>query len=238
MTLEERIAQIEHAVAKVGRLVLPVVAVIGKFVPAGVAAVIDEVEAIIAKIEGTISAHPCPPITGRTLAQLVAQNPDQQLRIFSNPPGNAIADYWRLLRLAAAAGESALILEDDILSARRFIAYVRTWQSPHMTSFFVAGGVRRTGRPEHPRDFGFSQALWFPWLVLDQLTRTEPPQKAVGWDHALAIVLGQLGESVVYHRSLVQHVGDVSLYRPGRTLEGLTAIDFVGEDFDCLSLRQ
>ncbi len=171
------------------------------------------------------------------LDALFDQNPAEQVTVYAASGRTAIGDFWGMLHTArrGSPGCDLLALEDDIVTARNFIAYARRWQADCLTSFFNGRGF-----PEGLRDaklFGFNQALKIPARLLEQLTQ-DVQRVPVGrfQDDALAWELQRLGEPVYYHRSLVQHVGAQSLVKPGQTLEGRTASDFVGEDFDCLTL--
>jgi hypothetical protein len=175
-------------------------------------------------------------ITEATLLGLARQNPGASFDCFRSRGGDPIRDFWGMLSVQAAHGEDLLALEDDIVTARNFIPYAARWSSSHMTSFFfLHGGGLQVGRPESPATFGGNQALWFPARLVRELARCEP-RREPGWlqDNALSYELVRLGELVVYHRSLVQHVGNTSLCRPGRPLGHIVAPDFPGEDFDCL----
>jgi len=170
------------------------------------------------------------------LNALASQNPGQQIEVYRAAGRGGIPDFWQMLTFCCS-GDDLLALEDDVITARNFIRYVAAWRAPHVTSFFfMCGGGLAPGRPEDPRTFGYNQALWFPAHLLKQIAAARPPATARFQDDALGAVLAELGEKVIYHRSLVQHEGTVSICQPGRTLEDRRAPDFVGVDFDCLSL--
>jgi hypothetical protein len=178
-------------------------------------------------------------ITRSTLIRLEGQNAGEPFELFRGTGRGGIADFWSMLRYAAGAGEELLALEDDIVTARNFLRFAARWRAPYMTSFFfLAGGGLRTGRPEDPCTFGGNQALWFPADLVGRVAAATPPAASRLQDDALGAVLSELGEKVIYHRSLVQHTGTVSLCQPGRTLNesGRLAADFVGEAFDCREL--
>lgn len=182
-------------------------------------------------------------ITGATFARLERQNPGEKLFPYFAPGTGGKRDFWAMLHYEARVGpgDDLLILEDDIITARNFIAYARRWPSHLFTSFFN-GRRRDTSRqPERAECFGFTQAIKVPARLVEQLVAGGPEAPARGrhQDDALAIELQRLGERVWYHRSLVQHVGHQSIVMPGEKLEGnRVADDFVGEDFDCLSQLQ
>lgn len=170
------------------------------------------------------------------LDRVFDQNPGEMVTVYAASGRSAIGDFWGMLHAVRreCPGFDLLALEDDITMARNFISYARRWQADVLTSFFNGRGF-----PEGLRDakmFGFNQALKFPARLLEQLTH-DPGRIPIGrfQDDALAWELQRLEEPVYYHRSLVQHVGSDSLAHPGEGLEGRTAADFVGEDFDCLT---
>lgn len=173
-------------------------------------------------------------ISWATVANLRRQNPGEPFSVFCAPGRGGIADFWSLLAAAAAAGDDALLLEDDVVTARNFLRFAGGWQAPFMTSFFFVYGGQQLLEPEDPRTFGGNQALWFPRGLLTTLAAIQPPATARLQDDALAVILADLGESVLYHRSLVDHTGTLSLCRPGQWMPRAT--DFIGEDFDCLAL--
>jgi len=176
-------------------------------------------------------------ISAATRDGLNRQNPGQPWNFFAASGRGAIVDFWAMLRAQAPYTEDLLALEDDIVTARNFLRYVSRWRSLYMTSFFfMAGGGLMPGRPESPTTFGCSQALWFPRRLVELLATMGPPAGARLQDDALGVRLSELRTSVVYHRSLVQHVEAPSLARPGRGRDWIVAPDFVGEDFDCLTL--
>lgn len=177
-------------------------------------------------------------ITGAALAAIERQNPGEKLFPYFAPGNGGKRDFWQMLHYEARvdAGDDLLILEDDITTARNFIAYARRWPSTYFTSFF--NGRRQPEGPRSAELFGFSQAIKVPWRIVEQLVAggPEPPTLGRHQDDALAWELQRLGELVHYHRSLVQHIGARSLCSPGDRLDGFrVAVDFVGEGFDCLA---
>lgn len=168
---------------------------------------------------------------------LERQNPGEPFWIYRSPERPSIGPFYELLR--AAAGDDVLLLEDDIVTARNFIRFAAAWPSPHVTSFFHVSR-QRLGEPVSPVDFSFAQAVKLPCRVVSRmLGRAGRPhrQHGGGHDDEIGYALEELGEQVIFHRSLVQHVGATSLaWGPDRTLEHRTARDFPGEAFDCLTL--
>jgi len=178
--------------------------------------------------------------TARMLTDLHRQNPSaSRVWLYSSTVKPSVEPFYEML--AAHGGEDVLFLEDDIVTARNFVAYAMAWTSPYVTSFFNV--ARTTTRVAVPAiGFSFSQAVKLPAAVVRKildwgwLTRRRIVA-GVGHDDEIGRALSALGELVVYHRSLVQHVGERSMcWGPERTLMHRTANDFVGEEFDCLSL--
>jgi len=165
---------------------------------------------------------------------LEAQNPGQSLWLYRSPIHPSIGPFYEMLR--AAGRDDVLFLEDDIVTARNFILYAARWQSPHVTSFFHAN--RPTlGTPVSPVGFSFAQAVKLPAPVIAWMLEAPRHQHGGGHDDEIGFALEAIGEPVVFHRSLVQHVGAISLaWGPGRTLEHRAARDFPGLQFDCLTL--
>lgn len=181
---------------------------------------------------------------GRELASRAAlnslrlQNPGELYYVHRSTGADPIGDFWELFRQYAYVGEDLLALEDDVVTARNFLAYAARRRSPHLTSFcFMGGQGTEQGRPQSAATFGGNQALWFPARLVATLAAREP-LRPPGWlqDNALAHELQVLGECVYYHRpSLVQHLEGPSIAAPGRRWHP-RAVDFPGEAFDCLSL--
>lgn len=176
-------------------------------------------------------------ISYRTFTGLTRQNPGVPFWIYRASSG-PIVDFWDHLR-AHRGCESLLALEDDIVTARNFFRYAEAWSSPHVTLFFHRNRTT-LGRPVRAERLTFTQAVKIPGQVLERLCALERkigryPEEG-GQDDDLARALLALDEPVVYHPSLVQHVGDVSVGWPGAKLDGRRALDFPGEDFDCLEL--
>lgn len=172
----------------------------------------------------------------RAIEELGLQNPGFPFWVYRSDVRGPREEFWCMLRAAWTQGEDVLALEDDIVTARNFFRYAERWPSPHVTSFFHAG--RPTlGEPVSAEGFSFCQAVKFPCSLLVRLFFAKPRQhEGAGQDDDLGFRLQDLGEPVVYHRSLVQHVGAESLSWPGLTLAHRGAMDFPGLDFDCLSI--
>jgi hypothetical protein len=175
-------------------------------------------------------------ISFRTFAGLSEQNPGWPFWIYRST-GECIEEFWKILR--AARGTSLLFLEDDIVTTRNFFSYADAWSSPHVTSFFHCGRPS-LGQPVSPEGMSYTQAVKIPQDVLERLCalkrRPGRHPKDGGQDDDLGRALKVLGESIVYHRSLVQHTGTVSLGWPGTKLEHRVALDYPGDHFDCLTL--
>lgn len=182
-------------------------------------------------------------ITRTMLAALERQNPGEPFEVFRAPGAGGKRDFWAMLDHAATIWPGdLLLLEDDIITARNFIAYARRWRCEHFTTFFNSKGYPPIDHPVGPATFfHFSQAIWIPERIVAKLTINgpTPPQLGVNQDDALGWELARLELRVWYHPSLVQHVGDQSLACPGEKLDGYrVARDFVGEGFDCLQLHK
>lgn len=169
----------------------------------------------------------------RALTTLERQNPGWPIWLYRSPAHRPIAEFWAML--AAHRGNDVLALEDDITSVRGFFDYAaNVWDSRHVTSFFHVN--RPTlGEPVSPRSFSYCQAVKLPAAILGRLLDTVPRPHTGGQDDDLGFRLEALREPVIYHRSLVQHVGVVSFAWHGMKLEGRQALDFPGEDFDLAS---
>jgi len=175
------------------------------------------------------------------LQALERQNPGEPFWLYRDAERPSLNPFYRMLLTAAAQSDDVLFLEDDIVTARNFIRYAARWASPHVTSFFH---VNRPvlGSPVSPVGFSFAQAVKLPAAVVARMIDNTAGIAAGrihagGHDDEIGYALEALDERVIYHRSLVQHVGDVSLaWGPGRTLDHRVARDFPGEGFDCLSL--
>jgi hypothetical protein len=170
-----------------------------------------------------------------TLAMLQAlerQNPGEAVWLYRSSVRPSIEPFYEVLR--AAAGDDVLFLEDDIITARNFIRYAARWASPHVTSFFHVNRPR-LGEPVPAAGFSFAQAVKLPAPVIAQMLAATRRLHGGGHDDEIGWSLAALGLEVVYHRSLVQHVGAASAcWGPEVTLAHRAALDFPGEGFDCL----
>lgn len=158
------------------------------------------------------------------------------------PPGGGRHDYWDTLMMAAHVAPAVddkcngvIVLEDDVMPAPGACLRMCAWQSPHVTSFY--NGMRwpeGTHSPDRePGGFWGACAIKFPMTVLHKLAAVNPD----GWmgenegphlqDAALGRVLASMGELIYQHKSLVQHVGALSVTNPKARLDGMrTAVDF------------
>lgn len=177
--------------------------------------------------------------TWATLEQLAKQNPGVPFNVFRSSGRDPIGDFWALLELGRLAGGDLLALEDDIVTARNFLRYAARWRSPFVTSFFHPRRGVELGQPARADGHAFNQAIKIPRAMLELLLQ-RPPARRPGsaQDDALGEALASRGLPIVYHRSLVQHLGAVStIWGDKTTLEGRTAVDFPGLEFDCLSIE-
>lgn len=175
------------------------------------------------------------------VAALERQNPGEAFWVYRTR-NHPVWSFYEILRAAAvvdAGGvgfDDVLFLEDDVVTALNFIRYARELPTRFVTSFFHVGRTD-IDKPTSPRGFFFSQAMKFPARVVAQLVARAARVHGEGTDDEIGVALDALGEHVVYHRSVVQHVGTRSIaWGPEKTLEKRVADDFVGEDFDCLTL--
>ena len=183
--------------------------------------------------------------TLRTIMQLEEQNPGEPFWVYRSAEKPSIGPFYEMLRAACDGhtccdddSEDVLFLEDDIVTARNFIRYVRELPTRFVTSFFHVAHQRRIlDRPVEPYGFTFAQAVKFPARVVAKMVNVAIRPHGGGHDDEIGYALTSIGEHVVYHRSLVQHTGNISLaWGPQQTLEHRVAMDFPGEDFDCLTL--
>jgi hypothetical protein len=172
-----------------------------------------------------------------TIAMVTAlerQNPGQPFWVYRSSARPSIEPFYEML--AAAGGDDVLFFEDDVVTARNFIAYAARWAAPHVTSFFHCGRLQ-LGRPVSPVGFSFAQAVKLPRQVVAKMLLAPRRVHGGGHDDEIGHALDALNEQVIYHPSLVQHVGADSLcWGPRRALRGRVAADFVGEAFDCSAL--
>jgi len=175
-------------------------------------------------------------ISARCFVQLRDRNPGVPFWIYRAGGTDPIRDFFAMLD--ASRGSDLLALEDDVISCRNFFAYADCWYTPHLTSFFHGPRKVVLGVPQTARGFLFNQAIKIPARVLDGVCAVGPRVRpGAAQDDALAEALAILDEPVIYHRTLVQHIGATSMIWPASvTLDHRTALDFPGEDFDALTL--
>jgi hypothetical protein len=153
---------------------------------------------------------------------------------FPQTPGGSVADFWLLLR--TFQGRDLVVLEDDVFPCRNAVPYMARWDVPRFTSFFNPRGFPVGPRTVANECFTYSQAMKIPRALAERLRVADPASTGVhDHDNAIGKLLIGWGEPVYYHRSLVEHlalhsVGRVSGPRP------LTPPDYVGRDFDALTL--
>jgi len=168
--------------------------------------------------------------------------PRWSLSHWVQPPAGHRRDLWRLFGLVPA-GVALIVLEDDVRPCRNALVYMERWQSDHFTTFFnMTRPAMRNGR-EPPiglqpidRKWGFwgTQAFKVPASLLRRFVAAgdsdpRPHLRGDGGDTWMSRLMVQWGEPVHYHRSLVQHVGAVSIHNPKATLTGVRA---PAPDFD------
>lgn len=138
-------------------------------------------------------------------------------------------DLWRLLNFAHGYGDDTdlVCFEDDVVPCRNAVAFMVKWPAYAFTTFYplqpnVWG---RYGLRAIERKWGFwgTQAFKVPARILGRLVaagETDPKFPREGGDTRIGKLLAAWGESIHYHRPLVQHVGAVSVHLPGATLTG------------------
>src|SRR5262245_41016639 len=161
-------------------------------------------------------------VTARMLADWHRQNPTSPpVWVHSSTVKPGIVAFYEMLE--ASDGDDVLFLEDDIVTARNFVEYARQWDAGWVTSFFHVGRLV-LNTPVSATGFSLSQAVKLPAGVIARMLsrrrRAHHYTHRGGQDDEIGAALSALGELVVYHRSLVQHVGAESVcWGPERTLE-------------------
>lgn len=151
----------------------------------------------------------------------------------------ARADVWRMFRWA---GDCDLIyLEDDILPCRNALPYMFAWASPLVTSFHNMRNLPVGPWKIDASGWCGTQAVKIPAPLLARFQapdaeRTKSPRFAQ--DMVMSKRMSEWGELLHVHRSIVQHVGEMSLLMPGATLAGARkpARDFPGVEADAFQL--
>lgn len=154
-----------------------------------------------------------------------------------------ISDFRALIAAPFLYEKDLLFLEDDIEPCRNALQYMKSWEGPTavapmrmMTSFY--NPYRKVGLNE---GFIFSQAFKLPWVMVEAM-RGEPfppPHPKLqrdGIDQVVHRYLARWRLPFYQHRSLVQHVGEVSTWTPS-TLSGngRRSIDWPGPNVDALT---
>lgn len=180
-------------------------------------------------------------VTLATIENIERQNPGEPFAVYRTR-NHPVWSFYEILRGALVVDndgirfDDVLFLEDDIVTARNFIRYARELPTRFATSFF---NVKRLviGEAVSATGFAFSQAIKFPGAVVAKLVTAAVSPRGQGTDDEVGTALAVVGEPVVYHRSLVQHVGDRSIaWGPEKTLDHRAAVDYVGDEFDCMTL--
>ncbi len=177
------------------------------------------------------------------IAALERQNPGEPFWVYRSDESPSIGPFYEMLKAAAngigsGGYDDVLFLEDDIITARNFIRYARELTTRFVTSFFHVPHQKRVlDVPSPAYGFSFAQAVKLPARVVAMMLAAKLYKHGGGHDDEIGYALTGLGEPVVYHRSLVQHVGERSLaWGPDTTLVNRVAADFPGAEFDCLTL--
>lgn len=150
------------------------------------------------------------------------------------PPEGHRRDLWRIMR-DVAGSDDLVLFEDDVLPCRNAVRYIVDWQHESLTTFH---NLQRKPVGLHPVDkkWGFwgTQAIKIPARLVARFvdagdTSANPTLRTDGGDTRIGRLLLEWGESIFYHRSLVQHVGAKSIHNPAATLTGMRA---PAPDFD------
>ena len=156
----------------------------------------------------------------------------------SHRPTRTRVDVWRMLRWA---GNCDLVyLEDDVLPCRNALLYMHVWPSEKFTTFFNIRNLPHGPWTIDNAGWWGSQAAKIPARLLSRF-QADGAEKTkslhFGQDMVMSRLLQSWKEQIYVHRSIVQHVGDVSIFQPGAKLTAARAParDFVGYDYDALS---
>ena len=157
--------------------------------------------------------------------------PGWSLSHWVQQPAGHRRELWRIMELTPPSCDLVLF-EDDVIPCRNAVPYIAAWSEDCFTSFF---NMRRLGpgrRLVDRQGFWGTQAVKLPGRLVSRMLAagdTAPRGDHHGGDTRIGLLLQQWGEPIWYHRSLVQHVGAVSVHNPGATLTGLRA---PAPDFD------
>jgi len=150
-----------------------------------------------------------------------------------------VHDFRALIASPLVRGD-LLFLEDDVEPCRNALRYMIDWQHPSMTTFYNPG--RAVGMHPIEHGFIFSQAFKLPAALVARM-RAEPfPAPGLlqrdGIDNIVHRYLKRWGLPFYQHRSLVQHVGEVSTWTTSKlTGNGRRSIDWPGPDVDALTFK-
>lgn len=157
---------------------------------------------------------------------------------FPQPPGGGPADFWLMLR-TVPTDQDLIVFEDDVAPCRNAVRYIADrWVSPNFTSFFNPRGWPVGLRWLGDQGFACTQAIKIPAALAQRLASSDPsathrPPRQ-DFDLCLSDLLRSWKEPVHYHRSIVQH--QLGPRANGKPRAPLQAADFVGADFDALTL--
>lgn len=155
---------------------------------------------------------------------------------FPQAPAGNVADFWLLLRTFPDV--DLVVLEDDVKPCRNALPCMARWSSPHLTTFYNPRDFRQGLRHLDASGFNYAQAMKLPRELAARL-RSEDPTRIPDhrfYDNVIGAFLTEWSEPFVQHRSLVEHMGRVSIARPG-AIRGHCAVDFDPE-LDALTLSQ
>lgn len=168
-----------------------------------------------------VGERPPPPVPWRVIA-------------FPQAPAGNVPDYWLLLRTFQDV--DLVTLEDDVIPCRNALPYLERFAADRLTSFYNPRCFREGLRALDASGFNYCQAIKLPRELAARLRAHDPaPIIARGcppsYDNVIGECLKAFGDPVfLQQRSLVEHTGRVSVFRPG-ALRSHCAPDF-DRDYD------
>jgi hypothetical protein len=142
-------------------------------------------------------------------------------------------EMWDMMR-SCADGADLVMFEDDVIACRNAVPYIVGRARDHVVTY--CNFLPRPGI--HTADgFHGTQALWVPARLVSRLVEAGPEtphsKSPHNGDTHLARLLIQWREPIEHHRTLIQHVGDDSVCRPGARPRPARHFD---ADLDALTL--
>jgi hypothetical protein len=162
--------------------------------------------------------------------------------VWTGGAGDCVADLRALIASPLLESGDLLFLEDDIEPCVNGLPYMARWSVPHLTSFYYPScAQRRYGLQRRIGGFEFSQAFKVPEALVQRMRAEDfpPPHPKLlidGNDNVIHRYLTRWGLAFFQHRSVVEHVGDVSTWTPAGLEEpGRRSQDWPGPDVDALT---